>query len=117
MPVAGSTEKVRIFLRRLVRDFLNVHPAFSGDNESNARGFSVDQRRQIELAVDGRAFLDIEAVDLLAVRAGLMRDQCRAEDARGFFLNVVDGFHHLDAAGLAAAASMNLRLHHPNRTA
>ena len=33
------------------------------------------------------------------------------------FLHIVDGFHHLDAAGLAAAAGMDLRLHDPDRTA
>ena len=69
-------------LRRVVRDLLDVHAAFGRDHEGDARGLAVDQRRQVELAVDGRAFLDVEAVDLLAVRAGLMRDQRRAEHAR-----------------------------------
>ena len=32
-----------------------------------------------------------------------------------FFLHVVDGFHHLDAAGFAASAGVDLRLHDPNR--
>ena len=104
-------------LGRLVRHFLDVHAAFGGDDEGDARGFAVDQRRQIEFAVDGRAFLDVEPVDLLAVRAGLMGDQRQAEDARGFLLHVVDGFDHLDAAGLAAAAGVDLRLHHPDRAA
>ncbi len=117
MPVAGSTEKVRIFFGRLVGDFLDVHAAFGGNHESHARGFPVDQRGQIEFAVDGRAFLDVEPVDLLAVRAGLMGNQRRAEDARGFLLHVVDGFDHLDAAGLTSAAGVDLRLHHPNRAA
>ena len=117
MPVAGSTEKVRIFSGVVLGHFLDVHAAFGGDHEGDARGFAIDQRGQIEFAVDGRAFLDIEPVDLLAVRAGLMRDQRRAEDARGFLLHVVDGFDHLDAAGLAAPAGVNLRLHHPDRAA
>ena len=34
-----------------------------------------------------------------------------------FLLHVVDGFDHLDAAGLAAAAGVDLRLHHPDRAA
>ena len=46
-----------------------------------------------------------------------MRDQGRTENARGFFLHIIDGFHHLDAAGLAAPAGMDLGLYHPNRTA
>ena len=117
MPVAGSTENVMIFSGVVVRHRLDVHAAFGGNDEGDARGFPVDQRREIEFAVDGRAFLDIDAVDLLAVRAGLMRDQRRAEDARGLLLHVVDGFDHLDAAGLAAAAGVDLRLHHPDRAA
>ena len=70
------------FLRRLVRNFLDIHAAFGGDDESDARRLAIDQRRQIELSIDGRAFFDIEAVDLLAVRACLMRDQSRTENAR-----------------------------------
>ncbi len=33
------------------------------------------------------------------------------------FFNVVDRFHDLDAASLAAATGVNLRLHDPYRTA
>src|SRR6202166_656449 len=105
------------FFGMVLGDFLDIHAAFGRDHEGDARGFPIDQRGQIEFAVDGRAFLDIEAVDLLAVRAGLMRDQGRAEDAGRFLFHVVDGFHHFDAAGLAAPAGMNLRLPHPNRPA
>ena len=78
---------------------------------------AIDQRREIIFAVDRRAFLDIEAMHFLAVRPGLVRDQRRAEQALGLALHVVDRFHHLDAAGLAAAAGMDLRLHHPDRAA
>ena len=105
------------FFRRVVGDLLDVHAAFGGDDKGDARGLAVDQRRKIELALDGRAFLDIDAVDLLAVRAGLVRHQRRAEDAGRFLFHVVDGFDHLDAAGLAAPAGMDLRLHHPDRAA
>ena len=38
-------------------------------------GRAVDQEREIELAVDVGAVLDVEAVDLLAGRAGLLGDQ------------------------------------------
>ena len=99
------------------RDFLDIHAAFGRGDESDARGRAVDQRGQIIFAVDGGAFLDVEPVHLFAVRAGLMRDQGRAEQPLGLALHVVDRFHHLDAAGLAAAAGVDLRLHHPDRTA
>ncbi len=117
MPAAGSTEMVMIFSGVLVRDLLDVHAAFGRDDEGDARGFAVDQHREIELLVDRRAFLDVEPVDLLAVRAGLVRDQRRAEHAGRFLLHVVDRFDDLDAAGLAAAAGVDLRLHHPDRAA
>src|SRR5207344_1679488 len=103
------------FLRRLVRNFLDVHAAFGRDNERDARGFAINQRRKIELAIDCRAFLDIEAVDLLAVRAGLVRHQRRTQNACGLFLHVIDGFHHLDAAGFAAPTCVDLGLYNPNR--
>ena len=51
------------------------------------------------------------------MRAGLVRDQRHAQHALGFLLHILDGFDDLDAAALAAAAGMDLRLHHPDRTA
>ena len=51
------------------------------------------------------------------MRAGLMRDQRHAQHALGFLLHLLDGFDDLDAAALAAAAGMDLRLHHPDRAA
>jgi hypothetical protein len=98
-------------------NFLDVHAAFGRDHKGNARGLTVDQRREIELAVDGRALLDVQPVDLLAVRPRLMRDQRGPQNACGFLFNVVDRFHDLDAASLAAATGVNLRLHDPYRTA
>src|SRR6516164_7576168 len=51
------------------------------------------------------------------MRAGLMRDQRRAQNAYGLLFHVIDGSHHLDAAGLATSAGMDLRLNNPDRTA
>ena len=65
---------------RVVRHLLDIHAAFGRDHDGDARGRAVDQHRQIELAIDRRAFFDVEAVHLLAARAGLMRDQRRAEE-------------------------------------
>ena len=40
------------FFRCLRRHFLNVHAAFGRGDEGNARGRTVDQRRQVEFAGD-----------------------------------------------------------------
>ena len=112
-------------LGRVVRDFLDVDAAFGRDHERDFGGFAVDQDREIELLVDVGAFLDVEAVDLLAVRAGLDRDQRRAQHLLGEFVDLGDRFGDADAAlvaggsflelALAAAAGMDLALHHPDR--
>ena len=114
MPVRVDREG-QYLLGIAARDLLDVHAALGRHHEGNARAFPVDQRGEIELLLDGRAFLDVEPVDLLAVRAGLVGHERRAEQALGFLLHVVDRLHHLDAAGLAAAAGMDLRLHHQHR--
>src|SRR5215471_7506428 len=69
------------------------------------------------LSVDGGAFLDVEAIDLLAACSGLVGDESRAKQALGLFLHVVDRFDHLHAARLAATAGVDLSLDHPNRAA
>src|SRR6266699_4510584 len=99
------------------RNLLDVHPARGRSHEGDARAFAVDERREIELAVDGRTFLDIEAVDLLTVRAGLMGDEHRAEQALGLLAHVLLRLDQLDAAGLAAPAGVDLRLDDEQRRA
>ena len=54
---------------------------------------------------------------MLAVRAGLMRDQNRAEQALRLLGHILDRLHHLDAAGFAAAASVDLGFYPPDRAA
>ena len=102
---------------RVMGHLLDVHAALGGDDHRDARGGAIDQHRQVELLVDGRALLDVEPVDLLALGPGLVRDQRGAEQARGLLLHIVDGLDHLDAAGLAAATGVDLGLHDPDRAA
>ena len=99
-------------LGRVVRHLLDIHAAFGRNHDRDPRGHAVDQHREIELPGDRRAFLDVEAIDLLALRAGLMSDQRRAQDSSRLLLHIIDRLDHLDAAGLAAAAGMDLRLDH-----
>ena len=51
------------------------------------------------------------------MRAGLMGDERHAQHARRFLADIVDRSDDLHAAALAATAGMDLRLHHPDRTA
>ena len=76
--------------------------------------------REIELAGDVGAVLDIETVDLLAVRAGLHGDQRLAQHLAGVGLDLVDRLGKPHAAlgvrpeflelALAATAGMDLAL-------
>src|SRR4029453_16989320 len=91
------------FLRRLVRDFLNIHAAFCGDYKCDTRSLAIDQRRQVKFAIDRRPLFDIEPVDFLAMRAGLVRDQGRPENAPRFFFYVFFGLDALVAARLVSA--------------
>ena len=109
--------KVWIFPVRLLRHLFDVHAAFGGGDEGDARGLAVDQRGKIKLARDVGAFLDIKPAHHAPLRPGLMGDQRHAQHAGGFALHVVDGAHDLDAAALAAPAGMDLRLDHPDRSA
>ena len=78
----GSTEKVTIFSGVSCATSSMSMPPSVETTKATRDGLAVDQHREVELLVDRRAFLDIEAVDLLALRAGLVRDQRRAEHAR-----------------------------------
>ena len=85
-------------LGRVMRDRLDVHAALGGDDEGDAAGGAIDQHREVEFLGDVHAVGDVEAVDLLAVLAGLHRDERVAEHIGG------GGAHFLDALGQAHAA-------------
>ncbi len=111
-------------LGRVVRHLLDVHAAFGGGDEGDARGGAVDQRGEIELAGDRGAVLDEQALDHAAGRPGLDRHQRLAQHLLGEGLHLVDGLGEAHAAlvaglrllelALAAAAGVDLRLHHPD---
>ncbi|MNL32523.1 hypothetical protein D3C87_1543810 [compost metagenome] len=104
---------------------LDIHAAFGGDHEGDARGGAIDQQRTVELAGDIGTILDIEAVDLLAGGAGLLGHQRIAEHFAGIGDDVFDRLGEAHAAlgigpkflelALAAAAGMDLALDHIER--
>ena len=65
---------------------------------------------EVELARDVHALLDEQALDQLAARSGLVRDQVHAEDLLRGLARGRRALDHLDAAPLAAAAGVDLRL-------
>ncbi len=94
--------------------------------KADPAGLAVDQKGEVELALDAGAVFDIDPVDLLAGRAGLVRDQRAAEHLLGFLGGLLDRLGKAHAAlfaglgllevALAAAAGVDLRLDDPERT-
>jgi hypothetical protein len=71
------------------RDLLDIHAPRGRCHKGNARAFAVDECREVELALDGRALLDIEAMHLLALGTRLMRDQDRSEQTLGLLAHLL----------------------------
>ena len=108
-------------------DRLDVHAAFRGDHESDARGLAIHQSGEIELLLDVGAVLDVQTVDLLARRAGLDGDEGVAEHLLDEGLHLLHGLGEAHAAlfasggflelALAAATRVNLGFDDPQRAA
>ena len=79
---------------------------------------AVGDHRDVVLLLDVGAFLDQQAPHLLAFGAGLVRDRaaCRGSGWRASRTWSID-LRDLDAAALAAAAGVDLRLDDPDRAA
>jgi hypothetical protein len=110
-----------------VRHILDVHAALGGGHHRDAAGLTVDEEREVELAGDLRAFLDIEPPDHAPFRAGLVGHQHPVEHLFGVGADVLDGLDHPDPAlgvgaealeaALAAPACVDLGFHDPHGAA
>ena len=108
------------------RDLLDIHAAFGGGDEADAGGHAVDQQGEIHFGLDAGAVLDIDAVDLLAGRAGLLGHEGAAKHALGLVGGLFHGFREAHTAcvtgagllelALSAPAGVDLRLYHPERS-
>src|SRR5438105_8007689 len=105
------------FLRAVFGYFFDVHAALSGSNEGDAACGPIDERGEIELARDRRAFLDVKPADGPSFLAGLMRYERHTEHPPGFRANTLDGSDEFHAAAFPASACVNLGLHHEGWTA
>src|SRR5574343_254038 len=103
--------------RGLVGDFLDVHAAFVGGHHGHRLGSAVGQRSHVVFVLDVGAFFDQQVTDLLAFRAGLVRDQLHAEDLAGVLAHFFERRCDLDATTLTTATGVNLGLDHPDLAA
>ncbi len=110
----------------IVRHRLDVHAALGRGDDGDAAQRAVDQHGEVELALDVAAFLDIEALDRLAGRAGLLGDQLMAQHGGRVLADLLDRLGDAHAAravgivlelALAAPAGMDLGLHDGDRAA
>ena len=104
-------------LRRRRRHLLDLHAALGRGDDGDAARRPVEQHADVELAGDVAAFLDVDAADLPPLRPGLRRHESHAEHGLGRVGRRLDRLHDLDAAALAPAAGVDLRLDHPDGTA
>ncbi len=104
-------------LRRLRRDFLDVHAAFGARHQADALRHAIDDHADVELLADVGAFLDQQPAHLLPAGAGLVGDELHPEDLARELAHLVDRLRDLDAAALAASAGVDLRLDDPHRAA
>ena len=72
-------------------DLFDLHAAgLRGHEDQLGRG-AVEHDAEIELAVDGSGLFDEQALHLLALRAGLVRDELHAEDLLGVLFGLGRG--------------------------
>src|SRR5690606_14366580 len=72
------------------RDLFDIHAAFGRGDEADARAAAINQKREIQLALDVAAVLDIDAVDLLTGLTRLMGDEGAAQHLTGQLFGLLD---------------------------
>ena len=97
-------------LRSLGSDLLDLDAAFLGSHHDDPCRGAINDKAEVIFLFNIRAFFDQEATNLLAFRTRLMRDENLAKQLLRIVFDLFDGLGDLDAARLAAAARMNLRL-------
>ncbi len=97
-------------------DLLDLHAPLGRRHEGDAPPVAVDDRAEVELAHHVEPLLDVEPPHLLPLGARLVRDELHAEDLLGELARLGGApLGDLDAAALAAAAGVDLRLDDDDR--
>ena len=98
-------------------DLLDLHAAFRRGDVGDGLGATVNQHRQVQFLDDLTGGGHQHQVDRQLNACGLVGGHLGAEHLGRSGLHVVGGLAELDAASLAAAASVDLRLDHPGALA
>jgi hypothetical protein len=96
--------------RIALRDFLDLHAALRGRHDHREAETAVEGDAEVELLVDVERFLDQDLAHDAPLGAGLVRDEGHPEDLLRQLAGFVRVVRELDAAALAAAAGVDLRL-------
>jgi hypothetical protein len=100
-----------------VRHFLDIHPALGGGHQHHFLRAAVHHHAHVELLANVGTLLDQQAAYLLPFGTRLVRHQVHAENLLREVAYLVQRSCDLHAAALAAAAGVDLRLHHPDLAA
>ena len=103
-------ELLEDLLGRLFGDLLDLDAAFLADHQHEPLARAIEDDAEVELALDLQPLLDQHALDDLPRRPGLVGDEVHAEDLLRGAERFVGALDDLDAAALAAAAGVDLRL-------
>jgi hypothetical protein len=108
----GIGHRPEDLLRRAGGDLLDVHAARLGRHHDGRPGLPVEGDGQVQLAGDGERLLDQHLLDDDPLGGRLRRAEAHPEDPAGGGLGLGRRPGHRDAPRLAAAAGVDLGLHH-----
>ncbi len=98
-------------------DLLDFHAALRACHQGHALRGAVDHHPHVQFLGDVGALFHEQTLHQAPLGAGLVGHQRHAENLRGELMHLFERLRHLDAAALAAASGMDLRLHDPDLAA
>ncbi len=105
--------RLQDFLRRFFSYLFNLNTTFGRCHERDALAATIDNRTEVQLTIDIRAFLNKNLADRLTVLIGLEGHKVCADMLVGKVANLVSRAYQLHATGLTSATSVHLDFHYP----